>query len=162
MASSGDVEVASPPSLTPRTKGLYIQTEQEDEAYTFATDRRMGLVRHANIISDAYKSPFSEPEFQNISSRSSSSRMSVTPDTPALHEIPKASKRTLKKDIPPPAPTFLHLPDNTREAIRTFELLENCTYANKYIGRVDDALDCDCKVELGKDSCPSNKFVSGC
>ncbi|KAK9449347.1 uncharacterized protein V1518DRAFT_437715 [Limtongia smithiae] len=49
----------------------------------------------------------------------------------------------------PPADSilFLDLPSKTEEALRTFELLESCTYANRTLGESgqEEIMTCDCK-----------------
>ncbi|KAL5121403.1 histone methyltransferase set2 [Pleosporales sp. CAS-2024a] len=54
--------------------------------------------------------------------------------------LSRAASRVVKR-----APMlFLHLPDATQDAKQTFEVLAQCTYANKHIGTTDPALECDC------------------
>lgn len=148
MASIRDLEIVSPNDVTPPTPDIYLKTENEEEADGYGEGRMAH--GHTSKASDLSRSPVSQIRFQRTSSRSSSAEISVTPDTLSVEEIPRASERTFKKEVAPSAPTFLHLPDITEEALETFEVLEDCTYSNKYIGRVDDALDCDCKAEWGK------------
>ncbi|KAI1965929.1 histone methyltransferase set2 [Ophidiomyces ophidiicola] len=45
------------------------------------------------------------------------------------------------------APLFDHLDDVTAEASGTFQVIETCTYANKYMGYTEHAMDCDCAEE---------------
>lgn len=49
-----------------------------------------------------------------------------------------------------PPPLFLDWKDKTDEATSTFDILTSCTYANKYLGTTDAALECDCHEEWGK------------
>lgn len=46
-----------------------------------------------------------------------------------------------------PPMLFSHYDDATEEATSTFELLSDCTYANKSMGFTDPALECDCSEE---------------
>ncbi|KAI5310797.1 histone methyltransferase set2, partial [Ascosphaera atra] len=46
-----------------------------------------------------------------------------------------------------PPPLFDHLPDKTEEAKKTFDVLPDCTYASKYLGYTEHAMDCDCSEE---------------
>lgn len=63
---------------------------------------------------------------------------------------PKLARSTSQKVVPRPPQLFLDLPDSTKEARSTFEVMETCTYANKYMGYTEHAMDCDCAEEWGK------------
>ena len=54
-----------------------------------------------------------------------------------------------KKGVPRVAPLFDDLPDATFEATSFFQTLESCTYANKYLGYTEHAMECDCSEEWG-------------
>lgn len=62
---------------------------------------------------------------------------------------PKLSRSASQKISRPPQ-LFNHLPDSTAEAQATFQMMEECTYANKYMGYTEHAMDCDCAEEWGK------------
>lgn len=62
----------------------------------------------------------------------------------------KPSRSASQKAIPRSAPLFDHLEDATMEAIRSFAVLEACTYANKFLGYTEHAMECDCNEEWGK------------
>jgi histone-lysine N-methyltransferase SETD2 len=63
---------------------------------------------------------------------------------------PKLSRSTSHK-IEKRAPQMYHeYEDKTAEATSTFEVLPECTYANKYLGTTEHALECDCSEEWGK------------
>lgn len=65
-------------------------------------------------------------------------------------EPPKLS-RTMSKKIPSrPPPLFSDWPDATSEAQRSYDVLQNCTYGNKYLGTTDHAMECECNEEWGK------------
>lgn len=64
-------------------------------------------------------------------------------------QAPKLSRSSSKKMPLRPAPKFLDCPDAGLEARRGFESLGSCTYANKYLGTTDPALECDCQEEWG-------------
>ena len=49
-----------------------------------------------------------------------------------------------------PPQLFFDYPDKTGEATSTFTVLPECTYANKYLGTTESALECDCSEEWGK------------
>ncbi|KKZ60339.1 histone-lysine N-methyltransferase SETD2 [[Emmonsia] crescens] len=60
---------------------------------------------------------------------------------------PKLSRTASQKVVPRPAPLFNHLPDSTAEATSTFQLIDDCTYASKYMGYTEHAMECDCTEE---------------
>ncbi|KAF2168053.1 hypothetical protein M409DRAFT_21499 [Zasmidium cellare ATCC 36951] len=60
---------------------------------------------------------------------------------------PKLARSTSHKVEKRPAPLFFDYEDKTPEARKTFDILEQCTYANKYLGTTEHALECDCAEE---------------
>jgi [histone H3]-lysine36 N-trimethyltransferase len=62
----------------------------------------------------------------------------------------KPSRTTSQKAVPRSAPLFDHLEDATMEAKRSFAMLDACTYANKFLGYTEHAMECDCNEEWGK------------
>ena len=63
----------------------------------------------------------------------------------------KESRLTSRKGaVPRVAPLFDHLPDATADATSHYQTLESCTYANKYLGYTEHAMECDCSEEWGK------------
>lgn len=71
---------------------------------------------------------------------------------------PKLARSSSQKVVARPPQLFLDLPDSTEEARSSFETLEVCTYANKYMGYTEHAMECDCAEEWGK--LPSLYFSS--
>lgn len=63
---------------------------------------------------------------------------------------PKLTRNSSQKVIPRPPRLFLDLPDSTKEAQKTFEVIEACQYANKYMGYTEHAMECDCAEEWGE------------
>ena len=63
---------------------------------------------------------------------------------------PKLARSSSHKVVTRPAPLFNHLPDDTAAAKETFQPMESCTYANKYMGYTEHAMECDCAEEWGK------------
>lgn len=63
---------------------------------------------------------------------------------------PKLQRTTSRKVERRPPPLFFDYDDKTTEATSTFSLLQHCTYANKYLGSTEPALECDCAEEWGK------------
>ena len=62
---------------------------------------------------------------------------------------PKLTRKSSQKIVPRTPQLFDDLPDSTDEATSTFEVMESCTYANKYMGATEHAMDCDCPEEWG-------------
>lgn len=62
----------------------------------------------------------------------------------------KPGRSGSQKAIPRSAPLFDHFEDATMEATRSFSLLDACTYANKFLGYTEHAMECDCNEEWGK------------
>ncbi|KAL5362728.1 hypothetical protein BJX96DRAFT_154475 [Aspergillus floccosus] len=60
---------------------------------------------------------------------------------------PKLTRSSSQKVVARPPQLFSHLPDSTAEAQATFELMGTCTYANKYMGYTEHAMECDCAEE---------------
>ncbi|KAE8144855.1 histone-lysine N-methyltransferase, H3 lysine-36 specific [Aspergillus avenaceus] len=60
---------------------------------------------------------------------------------------PKLTRSSSQKVVARPPQLFLNLPNSTAEARTTFELMETCTYANKYMGYTEHAMECDCTEE---------------
>lgn len=65
----------------------------------------------------------------------------------------KLSRRASQKVVQKPAPLFTDLPDATAEATSTFEVLNACHYAAKYLGYTEPPLECDCSEEWGSYIC---------
>lgn len=63
---------------------------------------------------------------------------------------PKLARSTSHKVEKRQPALFLDNEDRTSEAKATFDTLEQCTYANKYLGTTEHALECDCAEEWGK------------
>jgi histone-lysine N-methyltransferase SETD2 len=63
---------------------------------------------------------------------------------------PKLARTSSQKIIPRTPPLYDHLPDCTAEATSKFQLMDECTYANKYMGYTEHGMDCDCAEDWGK------------
>jgi histone-lysine N-methyltransferase SETD2 len=63
---------------------------------------------------------------------------------------PLKLSRSSQKVIFRPPQLFDHLPDSVNDARKTFEVIESCIYANKYMGYTEHAMECDCSEEWGK------------
>lgn len=64
-------------------------------------------------------------------------------------KAPKLARTTSQKVIPRQPQLFSHLPDATADATRSFDILTDCSYAAKYLGYSEPALECDCSEEWG-------------
>lgn len=63
---------------------------------------------------------------------------------------PKLSRSTSHKIEKRSPRLFFDHDDSTEDSKRTFDVLPQCTYANKYLGTTEHALECDCAEEWGK------------
>lgn len=63
---------------------------------------------------------------------------------------PKLARSTSHKVERRAPQLFDDYEDKTNEAKSTFSILTECTYANKYLGTTEHALECDCVEEWGK------------
>lgn len=63
---------------------------------------------------------------------------------------PKLSRSSSQKVVSRPPQLWSHLPDSTADALASFEQIENCWYANKYMGYTEHAMECDCTDEWGR------------
>jgi hypothetical protein len=61
----------------------------------------------------------------------------------------KLSRSSSQKVVRGPPQLFSHFPDSTADALATFEQIESCWYANKYMGYTEHAMECDCAEEWG-------------
>lgn len=64
-------------------------------------------------------------------------------------QAPKLSRTTSHKMAPRAPMLHLDAPDKMAEASETFQVIEDCIYAAKYIGNTEHALECDCTEEWG-------------
>lgn len=67
-------------------------------------------------------------------------------------EPPKLARSSSQKVVSRPPQLFLDLPDRTAEAKSTFEVIEACSYGNKWMGYTEHAMECDCAEEWGESS----------
>ena len=64
-------------------------------------------------------------------------------------DSPVKDVRSSCKAVPRTTQLFTDLPDATLEATSYFQLLDSCTYTNKYLGYTEHAMECDCSEEWG-------------
>ncbi|KAF2232112.1 hypothetical protein EV356DRAFT_534948 [Viridothelium virens] len=74
-------------------------------------------------------------------------------------QVPKLARKSSQKVMQRPAQLFLDHEDRTEEARTTFDILDECTYANKYIGTTDHALECECQEEW--DAASATNYACG-
>ncbi|KAF2454529.1 hypothetical protein BDY21DRAFT_291302, partial [Lineolata rhizophorae] len=60
---------------------------------------------------------------------------------------PKLSRTGTHKVVSKPAQLFLDVPNKTEEAKASFQVIPACTYAARYLGYTEHALECDCAEE---------------
>ncbi|KAI5287812.1 histone methyltransferase set2 [Ascosphaera aggregata] len=88
------------------------------------------------------------PSNRVLRSQSRSQSRSGTPRTPSTPSSnPSHCSRTSTPRPKQPVrqvPLYSHLPDATEEAKKTFEVLPECTYASKHLGKNEDAMHCEC------------------
>jgi histone-lysine N-methyltransferase SETD2 len=65
-------------------------------------------------------------------------------------KAPKLARSSSQKVVSRPAPLFTEEPDMYDEATSSFEVMVDCTYAAKWLGSTEHAMDCDCREEWGK------------
>jgi [histone H3]-lysine36 N-trimethyltransferase len=94
-----------------------------------------------------------------VKSRSSSEMSSEKREADEKHEDdsfklgpcpPKSTRPASHKPISRVPILFDDLEDATVEAKGTFSVIESCTYANKFLGYTEHAMECDCTEEWGE------------
>jgi len=73
---------------------------------------------------------------------------------------PKLSRTTSRKVERRPPPMFNDYKDSTSEATSTFQVITECSYANKNLGSTDPALECDCAEEWGKSAFATTAYLT--
>jgi hypothetical protein len=101
-------------------------------------------MEHSNSASPAVQTPKSESnDHQEI--LGGDIALKVEPG-----KAPKLSRKSSQKVISRPPPLFDDLPDSTKEAVGSFQVIRDCIYGSKYMGSSEhDALGCDCSEEWG-------------
>ncbi|KAJ5728055.1 hypothetical protein N7493_004385 [Penicillium malachiteum] len=64
---------------------------------------------------------------------------------------PKLSRSASQKVARKPPQLFSDLPDSTEDALKEFDQIDSCWYANKYMGYTEHAMECDCAEEWEAD-----------
>lgn len=98
-------------------------------------------------------SPVKQQSTSEISSVKSEQEETIGGDVTLKMEPgkpPKLARSTSHKIEKRPPPLFHEYEDKTEEAKSSFDVLPECTYANKYLGTTETALECDCAEEWGK------------
>jgi hypothetical protein len=163
---------ADSPSSSVANAVTAMKIEQHDGAAEMLSNGGDAVWKHdPNRLSDHAVTTKDHPEMDDLASSAIKSRSSSqTPiksengDLSAKEEKvggditvkmepgqpPKLSRSSSQKVVAQPPQLFLHLPDSTAEAQSTFEVMETCTYANKYMGYTEHAMECDCAEEWGE------------
>lgn len=63
---------------------------------------------------------------------------------------PKLTRNASQKVVSRAPPLFTDEPDMYDEATKTFDVLPTCTYAAKWLGSTEHAMDCDCRESWGE------------
>lgn len=109
---------------------------------------------HTHDRSASSRSPIKEePDTEDNTMKSDPEKETVGGDIVLKEEPgqpPKLSRSSSQKVVPRPPQLWTHLPDSTDDALATFEKMEACWYANKYMGYTEHAMECDCAEEWGK------------
>lgn len=137
--------------------------DRHPRAYSTLSAVPSRLKSRSRSQSPAVKKHDSEPPSPGTGSVSTASLHEETlgGDITLMAEPGKAPKlsRTASQKVVSRSPRLFHdLPDSTDTAKATFTILTECTYANKYIGTTDPALECDCAEEWD----PINKVNNAC
>lgn len=92
------------------------------------------------------------PSNRLLRSQSRSQSRNRTPKTPSTPSSTSSKKSSGSKPKAPvrQVPLFNHLPDATEDAKKTFEVLPDCTYASKNLGKNDEAMRCECIRNYGE------------
>jgi histone-lysine N-methyltransferase SETD2 len=64
-------------------------------------------------------------------------------------KAPKLARSSSQKIVARAPPLFIDEPDMYDEATSTFEVLQDCIYAAKWLGSTEHAMDCDCREDWG-------------
>ena len=64
-------------------------------------------------------------------------------------KAPKLARSSSQKIVSRPPPLYNDEPDMYEEAASTFEVIQDCIYAAKWLGSTEQAMDCDCREEYG-------------
>jgi histone-lysine N-methyltransferase SETD2 len=64
-------------------------------------------------------------------------------------KTPKLARSSSQKIVSRPPPLFSDEPDMYDEATSTFEVIDDCIYAAKWLGSTEQAMDCDCREAYG-------------
>lgn len=63
---------------------------------------------------------------------------------------PKLARKPSQKIVSKPPDLYSDWPDATKEATSVFEVIKDCTYANRNMGYTEPPLECDCSEEWGE------------
>lgn len=123
------------------------QSTSASPASTRPTKMRTSRSSSSSTVHSRASSTSSIAKKPHATEEEEEKKVDVKPEpTPAA----KPNRSAGRKAVPRVAPLFDHLPDATDEATGTFTVLDACTYANRYLGYTEHAMECDCPEEWGK------------
>lgn len=152
------------PSLSSEVSDLKSEPDVKMETTSQNTPRASDRLNGLRVSSNGFGSPRKAARSSNVDSPTRTS----TPHSPAVKlenediiggditvkqepgQPPKLSRSSTKKMPSRPPPIFSDLEDSTQDALKSFEPLSACIYANKYLGTTEHALECDCSEDWGK------------
>ncbi|SMR48068.1 unnamed protein product [Zymoseptoria tritici ST99CH_1A5] len=155
---------ATAPRLESEVRDMHLKEEDADmEADSDAAPASV-KEEETSVPASVLSSRTGTPANYSKRASRSGSKLQSAADSPAVKSdeeeivggeiVVKAEPRGLKLSrstshkIEKRAPQMYHeYEDKTKEATSTFELLSECTYANKYLGTTEHALECDCSEE---------------
>jgi len=75
-------------------------------------------------------------------------------------KAPKLSRTASQKVVSRAPPLYTDEPDKYDEATSTFEVIQDCHYATKWLGSTEHAMECDCREEWSRSPLvPSTVFT---
>ena len=144
------IEPASPRDTEAGSVKAKVKVEDDDRLGRTPTP--IGIPTRPNSQSGS-RSPVKHSSAKSSSSADDDQEKVVGGDITLKMEpgkAPKLSRAASQKVLSKPPPLYLDLPDATDAAKQTFGVLPECTYASKYLGNTEHALECDCSEEWGK------------
>jgi hypothetical protein len=143
--------------LASEVQGLHLKEEDRDADMDTLPAAELKSERSAShdveagtpmSIKRSSHSPVESKEPQSADIKSDNEDLVTLKQEPG--KPPKLSRTTSRKVERRPPPMFNDYKDSTSEATSTFQVITECSYANKNLGSTDPALECDCAEEWGK------------
>jgi len=107
--------------------------------------RRESVPRISPLKTESQESTPREPKAEHEEIIAGQITVKMEPGQP-----PKLARSSSSKIVPRAPQLFADYENKTGQAKSTFEVLNHCTYAAKYLGSTEHAMECDCSEEWGK------------